>query len=126
MATSGIELAFGGVIDPQFGALAIAGVGGTLIELLNDRRVALAPVDVAEAERQLKCLQVNRLFDGYRGSKPVDRAAIATAFSRFSVMLHDLADLIGECDLNPVIASPEGCVAVDALIIPRKSAVQMS
>lgn len=122
MAAPGIELAFGGVIDPQFGALAIAGVGGTLIELLNDRRVVLAPVDSVEAERQLKRLQVDRLFDGYRGSKPVDRAAIATAFSRFSVMLHDLADLIGECDLNPVITSAEGCVAVDALIIPRNSA----
>src|SRR6202012_1774399 len=92
MATSGIELAFGGVIDPQFGALAIAGVGGILIELLNDRRVVLAPVDAVEAERQLKRLQGERLFDGYRGSQPVDRAAIAAAFSRFSVMLHDLAD----------------------------------
>lgn len=120
MAKPGVELAFGGVIDPQFGALAIIGAGGTLIELLDDRRVVLAPIDPTEAARQMKRLRLDRLLAGYRGAAPADRAAIATAFSRFSVMLHDLGDLIGECDLNPVIATAEGCVAVDALIIPRK------
>lgn len=119
MADKGIELAFGGVIDPQFGALAMIGAGGTLIELLDDRQIALAPLDAAEGGRRIEALRLKRLLDGYRGAPPADRAAIAAAFSRFSLMLRDLGDLLAECDLNPVIATAGGCVAVDALIIPR-------
>jgi acyl-CoA synthetase (NDP forming) len=119
MAKPGVELAFGGVIDPQFGALAMIGAGGTLIELLDDRQVVLAPIDATEARQQLDRLRLGKLLDGYRGAPPADRSAIAAAFSRFSIMLQDLGDLIGECDLNPVIAGADGCVAVDALIIPR-------
>lgn len=120
MADRGIELAFGGVIDRQFGALAMIGAGGVLIEVLDDRQVALAPIDPATAGRQLEALRLSRLLDGYRGMAAVDRSMIATAFSRFSVMLHDLRDLIAECDLNPVIATAAGCLAVDALVIPRR------
>ncbi|HVJ40223.1 MAG TPA: acetate--CoA ligase family protein [Dongiaceae bacterium] len=122
MARPGIELAFGGVIDPQFGALAMIGAGGTLIELLDDRQIALAPLDPVEAGRRIEALRLKRLLDGYRGAAPADRTMIAKAFSRFCLMLRDLADLIAECDLNPVIATAQGCVAVDALIIPRQAA----
>jgi acyl-CoA synthetase (NDP forming) len=120
MASKGIELAFGGVIDAQFGALAMISAGGVLIEILDDRQVSLAPIDRTTAGRQLKGLRVSRLLDGYRGAPAVDRGAIAAAYSHFSVMLHDLGDLIAECDLNPVIATADGCLAVDALIVPRR------
>jgi acyl-CoA synthetase (NDP forming) len=123
MAKSGIELAFGGVVDPQFGPLAMLGAGGVLIELLDDRQVVLAPVDGATALRHLGRLRLDRLLDGYRGAAQVDRLAIAEAFSRFSIMLCDLGDLIAECDLNPVIATADGCQAVDALIIPRRQSL---
>jgi acyl-CoA synthetase (NDP forming) len=118
MAKKGVELAFGGLIDPQFGAVAMIGAGGTLIELLDDRQLALAPFDAAAAGRDIAALRMSRLLDGYRGAAAADRWKLAEAFSRFSIMLHDLAGLIAECDLNPVIASAEGCLAVDALIVP--------
>lgn len=119
MAKKGVELAFGGLVDPQFGVVAMIGAGGTLIELLDDRQLALAPFDATEAGRNISALRLNRLLKGYRGEAAADRQKLAEAFSRFSIMLHDLADLIAECDLNPVIASADGCLAVDALIVPR-------
>jgi hypothetical protein len=59
------------------------------------------------------------MLDGVRGAKASDVAAVAEAFSAFSAMVADLADLIAEIDVNPVIAGPNGCVAIDALVIPK-------
>jgi acyl-CoA synthetase (NDP forming) len=121
MAARGLELSFGGLRDAQFGALAMIGAGGTLIELLSDRQFALAPIDGPVAGRLIERLALRKLMDGYRGMPAVAKSALAEAFANFSVMLADLGDLIAECDLNPVIAGADGCVAVDALIVPAKS-----
>lgn len=120
MASRGLELSFGGLHDAQFGPLAMIGAGGTLIELLSDRQFALAPVDLPTARRLLDRLALRKLFDGYRDMPAVAQAALAEAFANFTVMLADLDGLIAECDLNPVIAGAEGCVAVDALILPAR------
>ncbi len=120
MAPRGLELSFGGLRDAQFGPLAMVGAGGTLIELLSDRQFALAPIDRPAGRRLLERLTLSKLMGGYRGMPAVDTEAVAAALAAFSVMLADLGDLIAECDLNPVIAGPQGCVAVDALIVPVK------
>jgi len=60
-------------------------------------------------------------LDGARGSDPADVAALARAVSRLSVLAVELGDLIAELDANPVIASPAGCLAVDALVVPRSA-----
>lgn len=118
MAPRGLELSFGGLYDAQFGALAMVGAGGTLIELLSDRQFALAPIDAPTATRLLQRLALHKLMQGYRGMPAIDIAAVARALAAFSVMLGDLGDLIAECDLNPIMAGPQGCVALDALIVP--------
>lgn len=120
MAARGLELSFGGLYDAQFGALAMIGAGGTLIELLSDRQFALAPLDQPAAGRLIERLSLCKLMNGYRGMPAVAKVKVAEAFANFSVMLADLGDLIAECDLNPVIAGAAGCVAVDALIVPAK------
>ncbi len=119
MAAPGTELALGAVSDPQFGPLVMVGGGGTLIEMLPDRRFALPPFDESLARRLLEGLALRPLLDGRRGRPAADLEALATVLARFSVMVADLGDLLQEVDVNPLLAGPEGCVALDALVIPK-------
>ncbi|HVT50118.1 MAG TPA: acetate--CoA ligase family protein [Dongiaceae bacterium] len=120
MADKGVELSLGLTRDPQFGPILMLGAGGTLIELLRDRRFAIPPFEESEALRHLNALALRPLLDGKRGAAPADLDSLTKAISRFSVLAADLGDLIAEADVNPLIAGPEGCVALDALIVPRK------
>jgi len=90
--------------------------GGVLIELLRDRRAALAPFGVAAANRMLDALALRRLLDGYRGRPAVDIDRLARAISSFSVLAHDLADLVSEIDVNPLVCGRD-IAAVDALFV---------
>jgi hypothetical protein len=67
-------------------------------------------------------LAVRPLLDGVRGSPAADVASIARALARLSVLAEDLRDHLDAVDVNPLICGPNGCVAVDALVIPRKAA----
>jgi len=120
MVEKGTELALGGLYDAQFGPLLMIGAGGTLIELMDDRAFALAPIDELEAERKVDGLKLAKLLAGVRGTKPAHRPSLALAIAKFSVLLAELGDLIAEVDVNPLIAGPSGSVAVDALIVPRR------
>jgi acyl-CoA synthetase (NDP forming) len=119
MAPPGVELALGIVVDAQFGPLVMVGAGGTLVEILGDRRFGLVPVDEVRAAALLDRLQVRRLLDGVRGMPPADTEAAARAVVALSRLAIDLADVIEAVDVNPVIAGPRGCVAVDGLVVPR-------
>jgi acyl-CoA synthetase (NDP forming) len=121
MAGKGVEIAFGMIEDPHFGPIVMVGAGGILIELLKDRRVALASFDAATARRIVDRLAVRPLLDGMRGAPPSDIEALAEALSAFSAMAADLVGLVREIDANPVIAGPGGCVSLDALVIPAKA-----
>jgi len=117
LAPRGVELALGIVRDPSFGPLVLVAAGGVLVELLGDRRLAFPPLDEAGARRLLDGLQVRSMLDGVRGTPASDVGAVARAVSRLSVLAADLGDLLQALDVNPLIAAPEGCVAVDALVI---------
>ena len=116
MMPRGVEIALGMVRDPQFGPLVTVGAGGVLIELLSDRRAALAPFGPAAARRLIDGLSLRRLLDGYRGGSAVDIDRLALAISRFSMLAADLADLVHEIDINPLICGNE-IAAVDALFV---------
>jgi acetate---CoA ligase (ADP-forming) len=118
MAPKGVELALGIVRDEQFGPVVLISAGGTLIELLRDRQAALPPFDEGWARRLLDRLTLRSLLDGHRGKAPADIASLAAVIARFSILASDLGDLIAEMDVNPLIVSPEGVIAVDALTIP--------
>jgi acyl-CoA synthetase (NDP forming) len=120
MTSSGVEMALGVVRDSQFGPLVLVAAGGILVELLHDRRLALPPFDAATAARMIDALQVRPMLRGLRGAPAVDVSALARAVSRLSVLAADLGDLVVALDVNPLIVTPEGCVAVDALVLPRR------
>ncbi|GMU73684.1 MAG: hypothetical protein AMXMBFR42_31360, partial [Burkholderiales bacterium] len=81
-------------------------------------RAALAPFGVAAATRMLDGLAIRRLLDGHRGAHAVDIGRLALAVSRFSVLAHDLADVVAEIDVNPLVCGRD-LAAVDALVVPR-------
>jgi acyl-CoA synthetase (NDP forming) len=121
MAPPGIELALGVVHDPQFGPLVLVASGGVLIELLDDKRFALPPIDVTRAQALLDRLRIRRLLDGVRGAPPADIDAVCRAIVSLSLLAEDLGPHLDALDINPVIAGPTGCMAVDALVVPTTS-----
>jgi hypothetical protein len=96
----------------------LVAAGGLLVELLHDRRLGLPPLDERAAMRKIDALRLRPLLDGPRGSERADVVALARAVSRLSGLAAELGDLIAELDANPVIVHGDGCVAVDALVLP--------
>jgi acyl-CoA synthetase (NDP forming) len=118
MAKRGVELSLGMIRDPQFGLIIVVAAGGVLIELMDDRRAALAPFGRATARRLLDGLKIRRLLDGYRSAAAVDMDRLADIVALFSVLAAELADLIAEIDINPLVAGGD-IVALDALVIAQ-------
>jgi len=116
MAAPGVELILGLRRDPQFGPAVLVGLGGVLTEVLDDVAIRLAPIDEAAAEAMLDDLRGARLLRGVRGRPAVDRAAIVSMLVALGRLGVDRGDVL-EVDLNPVIASVGGAVAVDALVV---------
>ena len=117
----GIELIAGARRDPRFGPLVLAGAGGIHAEVLRDTAVALGPVDAAGAEALLRSLRIAPLLLGARGRPPLDIAAAAravAALSRLAAAHPELAEL----EANPLLVTPDGCVALDARIVPVSAA----
>ncbi len=117
-AQPGVELAFGGVFDPDFGALVMVAPGGTLVDLFDERQFARAPLGAEHAETMIRRLRVARLIDGVRGQPAHNMAAAARAFSAFSCACAALGDQVAEIDVNPVVVTQTAAMAVDALIVP--------
>jgi hypothetical protein len=117
MGGPGVELALGVVADPQFGPLVMVAAGGVLVEVVRDRRFALPPVDRRQALAMLDRLAVRPLLDGVRGVPPADLDAVADAVASLSTLAVDLGHRLAALDVNPLLAGPDGCVAVDALVV---------
>ena len=122
MASRGTELSFGCLVDPDFGPLVMVAPGGTLVELFPQRRFALAPVSALRAEAMIRDLPVAKLMTGYRGAPRQDIKAAAESFAAFSQACATLAPWIKEIDVNPVVVSETGVLAVDALLVPAEQA----
>jgi acetate---CoA ligase (ADP-forming) len=121
MAAPGLELILGIRRDPLFGPSVLVGLGGVLAEVLDDVAIRLAPVTPRVAMSMLDDLRGHRLLDGVRGGPGIDRAAIAemlVALGRLGVERPDVLEI----DLNPVIASPTGALAVDGLVVLEEPA----
>jgi hypothetical protein len=117
MAAPGVELALGVVADPQFGPLVMVAAGGLLVEVMSDRRFALPPVGHHQALAMVDRLALRPLLDGTRGAPPADLDAVAGAIVRLSTLAADLGDRLAALDVNPLVAGPGGCLAVDALVV---------
>ena len=124
MAQAGVEVSVGVVRDANFGSLIVVAAGGTMVELLADRAVACPPVTSADAVRMLRSLRIAPLLAGWRGEPPVDTDALAAVIAGFSQLALELGDVIDAVEANPVIASPIGAIAVDALVIARDQKIE--
>ena len=108
----GVELLVGGLRDPEFGPVVMAGLGGVLVETWRDVQLAVAPVDEAEAVGLLRSLRGAAIFGGLRGHPAIDLEPVARVIVRVGELIADHPQ-ISELDLNPVLATESGCVAVD-------------
>lgn len=117
MVPAGVEMILGARQDPQFGPLVVFGFGGTLVEVMGDVAVRLAPVTPAEVRHALDGLRMRPVLDGLRGQPPCDVDGFCTLVARLSELTADLAADIAEIDVNPVILGADGGVAVDALVV---------
>jgi acetyltransferase len=98
--------------DPQFGPLLLFGLGGVFVEVLEDTTVRLAPVTEREATDMLDDIDSAPLLRGARGRPPVDEAGIVETIQRLSQLVTDFPAIV-ELDINPLVATPDGVVAVD-------------
>ena len=113
--SGGAELLAGAVQDPVFGPLVAFGPGGVLAELIGDAAFRLAPLTDVEARELVHSGKAGRLVCGFRGAPATDAEALVDLVLRLSALAEDLPE-VAELDLNPVVALPDGCVAVDARI----------
>ncbi len=116
MAEPGVELIVGLRRDPQFGPAVVVGLGGILAEIMDDIAIRLAPVTPRVALEMLDDLRGRRLLDGVRGRAGVDRSAVAAMLVALGRVGAARPDVL-EVDLNPVIATASGALAVDALVV---------
>ena len=112
----GVELIVGLRRDPQFGPVVLVGLGGTLAEVLDDVAIRLAPLGRADADAMLDDLRGAAVLRGTRGRPPIDRGAVASMLVALATLGVERPDIL-EVDLNPVMASETGAIAVDALVV---------
>jgi acetyltransferase len=112
----GYELIVGSSIDAQFGPVLLFGAGGQLVEVFKDRALSLPPLNTTLARRMMEQTQVLSALEGVRGRKAVDLAALEEFLVRFSQLVVEQRR-IREIDINPVFASPERIVALDARVV---------
>ncbi len=120
MVPEGVEMILGLVNDAQFGMLLALGLGGIFVEVLRDSQWVMLPATPEAVRSALMSLRGGAvLLKGARGRPPADVEAIVDAALRLSALAADLGDLIAAVDINPLMALPDGAVAVDALLVPK-------
>ncbi len=120
----GYELILGSSIDPQFGPVILFGSGGQLVEVYRDRALALPPLNTTLAQRMMEQTKIFTALKGVRGRKPVDMAALEQLLVRFSQLVLEQRS-IAEIDINPLLASPERLLALDARIVLHSPAMAL-
>jgi len=119
----GYELILGSTIDSQFGPVILFGSGGVMVEVYRDRALALPPLNTTLAQRLMEQTKIFAALQGVRGRKPVDRVALEQLLVRFSQLVME-QPWIKEIDINPLLATPEHLLALDARIVVHDSAMQ--
>ena len=109
----GREMIVGLSTDPAFGPIIMAGAGGVATELLDDKAIDLLPIDHAQADALIARTHISRMLAGYRNVPAADVESVADVLDAVSAMAVDLPDLM-ELDINPLIVSAAGVIALDA------------
>jgi acetyltransferase len=112
----GYELILGSSIDPQFGPVLLFGLGGQLVEIFKDRALALPPLNTTLARRMMEQTKIYKALKGVRGRKSVDMAALEDLMVRFGQLICE-NPWIKELDINPLLASSDQLLALDARVV---------
>jgi acetyltransferase len=112
----GHELILGSSLDPQFGPVILFGMGGTMVEVFKDRGLALPPLNSTLARRLMERTKIYTALKGVRGRKSVDLEALESLLVRFSHLIVE-QPWIKELDINPLLASEDRLLALDARIV---------
>ena len=116
ISRDGFELILGSSIDPQFGPVLLFGRGGQLVEIDPDHALALPPLNTTLARRMFEQTRIYKALQGVRGLPPVDMAALETLMVNFSRLVVD-QPWIKEIDINPLLASGDRLLALDARVV---------
>jgi len=116
MVPPGLEVIVGMATDPQFGPVLMFGLGGVWVEVLKDVSFKIAPLTRDDARNAISEIRAAKLLEGFRGSAPVDKAALEDILLRVSDFVAATPE-VREMDLNPIFAYPVGAIAVDARVI---------
>ena len=119
MAGDGIEAMVGMTRDIQFGPVVLAGAGGVLVELLDDVTAYRPPVSRLEVEETLAGLKFTRLLEGWRGRAAVSSGALVDAVLKMSTIALELGSHLDALDVNPLLITDRGAIALDVLVVPR-------
>ena len=114
------ELIVGVSDDVQFGPVILFGQGGTAVEIIQDKAIALPPLNMHLAREVMRRTRIYRLLESYRGRPAADIDSIALTLVKVSQLISDIAD-IAELDINPLLADEQGVLALDARIKVIKS-----
>ncbi len=112
----GYEIIVGSSPDPQFGPVLLFGMGGTLVEVFKDRALALPPLNTTLARRMMEQTKIYTALKGVRGRASVNLAELEQLLVRFSQLVVEQR-WIKEIDINPLLASPERLLALDARVV---------
>ena len=118
----GLEILLGVSTDAQFGPVVIIALGGVQAELLAERVSLLPPFSADRAKRALLSSRMGSLFGEFRGRSAVAIDQLCAAAERLSVLAVELADELGEIDINPLLVTHSGCIGLDALVVSRHAA----
>ena len=116
IARGGVELILGSSVDPQFGPVLLFGAGGEMVEVMEDRALGLPPLTATLARRLMERTRIFRALAGVRGRAPVDLDALAQLLVAFSHLVSEQR-WIAEIDINPLLATSERLLALDARIV---------
>jgi acetyltransferase len=119
----GYELILGSSVDPQFGPVILFGSGGSLVEVFRDRALALPPLNTTLAQRLMEQTKIFSALNGTKG-KPVNLAALEQLLVRFSQLVLEQR-WIAEVDINPLLATSNSMVALDARVLLHDSAITL-
>jgi acetyltransferase len=118
----GFELILGSAIDAQFGPVILFGSGGVMVEVYRDRALALPPLNTTLAQRLMEQTRIFAALRGVRGRKPVNLDALEQLLVRFSQFVLE-QPWIKEIDINPLLATPDNVIALDARIVVHDSSI---
>ena len=118
----GYEIILGASLDPQFGPVLLFGAGGQLVEVFKDKALALPPLNSTLALRMMEQTKIYEALKGVRGRKPVDIPALCDLLVRFSELVVE-NPWVKELDINPLLASPDRLLALDARVVVHDQSV---